>query len=203
MYRSLPVIFTIVTVAQILLGYDALKPSYAQGAVDEFTYSVKFVCGIKTVSSGAGFPFPTTFDFDTAGTQGAVQPGKYSTAINIHNFGRDHATLSVRGVIADPLVFAGPSAEKQVTIGKFRAREIDCSEIAGMFPDTLIDQEGRILQPPRFMKGFVTITTGTQLNVVAVYTAAVFMEGEKSRPSGLSMDVEVIQPFVANVIGRQ
>jgi hypothetical protein len=53
------------------------------------------------------------------------------------------------------------------------------------------------------MKGFVTITTGTQLNVVAVYTAAVFKEGEKSRPSGLSMDVEVIQPFVANVIGRQ
>ena len=167
------------------------------------TYSIKFVCGIKTVPSGPGFPFPATLEFDIAGTQGAVQPGKYSTAINIHNFGRDHATLSVRGVIADPLVFAGPSAEKQVTIGKFRAREIDCSEIAGMFPDTLIDQEGRILQPPRFMKGFVTITTGTQLNVVAVYTAAVFMEGEKSRPSGLSMDVEVIQPFVANVIGRQ
>ena len=108
-----------------------------------------------------------------------------------------------RGVIADPLVFAGPSAEKQVTIGKFRAREIDCSEIAGMFPDTLIDSEGRILLPPSFMKGFVIIKSGTQLNVVAVYTAAVFMEGEKSRPSGLSMDVEVIQPFVANVIGRQ
>ena len=167
------------------------------------TYSVKFVCGIKTVPSGPVSPFSAPVAFDFAGTQGAVQPGKYSTAINVHNFGRDHATLSVRGVIADPLVFAGPSAERQVTIGKFRAREIDCSEIAGMFPDTLIDQEGRILLPPRFMKGFVTITTGTQLNVVAVYTAAVFMEGEKSRPSGLSMDVEVIQPFVANVIGRQ
>jgi hypothetical protein len=200
MYRSFPVIFTIVTVAQILLVYDALKPSYAQGDVDKYTYSIKFVCGIKTVSSGAGFPFPTTIDFDTAGTQGAVQPGKYSTAINIHNFRRDPATLSVRGVIADPLVFAGPSGEREVTIGRFRAREIDCSEIAGMYPDTLIDSEGRILRPPGFMKGFVTITTGTQLNVVVVYTAAIFKEGEKSTPSGLSMDVEVIQPFTARVI---
>jgi hypothetical protein len=111
-------------------------------------YAVKFVCG----KSGGGI----------------VAPGTYFTAINVHNPLYSEVAFRVKAAIGLPGFKPGPvSPFLDVRLGPDQALEIDCPDIPGLF---------KKLQPtpklPEFIKGFVVIESKTELDVVAVYTAA-------------------------------
>lgn len=103
-------------------------------------YSVKFVCG------------------DSEGE--IVSPGRYFTAINVHN----PSCTSVRFRYKVALAFPGEPGEvspfKEVSLGPDQAFEIDCAQVRELIES---DQ--------RFLKGFVVIESEHELDVVAVYTA--------------------------------
>jgi len=175
---------TIIMGALCLLGCSMYPPLPAQ-ALTRDLFSVKFICGIKTPPPGITLP--------TAGTQNAVQPGRYSTAINLHNFSdNENVKIRVHGVIAKP----GGGGEVSnppviITIPSMGALELDCPFIANLFDDIIITPDGGILLPPNFIKGFLRIESlqgqeNPSLNVVVVYTVR---KGEE-----VSIDVEPYQP---------
>lgn len=107
-----------------------------------FQYAVKFVCG---KSDGR-----------------VVAPGKYWTAINVHN--PTYATVVFRKKLAVALPGEQPghvSGFSDTKLGPDEALEIDCEDI-------FEHAESR----DDFLKGFVVIQSDVELDVVAVYTAA-------------------------------
>jgi hypothetical protein len=112
-----------------------------------FQYAVKFVCG-----KSEGY---------------VVAPGKYWTAINVHNPTSDAVEFGKKFAVALPGQEAGPVSETFGNkLGPDEALEIDRADIlerAGARED--------------FLKGFVVIKCDVELDVVAVYTAA-GMDGE-------------------------
>ncbi|NBC46205.1 LamG domain-containing protein [Corallococcus exiguus] len=108
-----------------------------------FQYAVKFVCG------------------ESPGR--VVAPGTYFTAINVHNPTYKEIGFRVKVAIGMPGLKPGPVSEfVSAGLGPDEALEIDCSDI---FKISGVDA--------RFLKGFVVIETeGTELDVVAVYSAA-------------------------------
>jgi hypothetical protein len=124
----------------------------AHGAcVTEFQYAVKLVCGeVVAATPGAA---PTV-----------VAPGRYWTAINIHNPDKCK-DANFRWKVA----VAYPGEQGQITpfrrtrpLGPDGAIEIDCPQVM------------QILQPqaPAFVKGYVVIESDIELDVVAVYTGS-------------------------------
>ncbi len=90
-----------------------------------------------------------------------VAPGVYFTAINVHNPGREGVHFRKKIAVALPSEKAGPvSRFFEARLGPDEALEIDC-------PDILKHAETE-----RFLKGFVVIESQSELDVVAVYTAA-------------------------------
>jgi hypothetical protein len=113
-----------------------------------FEYAVKFICGSAT--PGKGQPDP-----------GVVAHGVYYTAINVHNPGKA-IEFTKKIAIALPSERAGPISKFfGVALKNDEALEIDCPDI--------VKHLG--FQGP-FVKGFVVIHSPTELDVVAVYTAA-------------------------------
>lgn len=107
-----------------------------------YQYAAKFVCG---KSSGR-----------------VVAPGTYFTAVNVHNPGRATTHLAVKTAVALPGLQPGPvSRFHDAQLGPDEALEIDCSDIS-----ELADRK------EEFLKGFVVIESESELDVVAVYTAA-------------------------------
>jgi Concanavalin A-like lectin/glucanases superfamily len=107
-----------------------------------FQYAAKFVCG------------------KSAGE--VVAPGVYFTAINVHNPLYTDVRFRVKVAIGLPGLKPGPVSQFHVAaLGPDEALEIDCPDI-------------RKLAEYRadFVKGFVVIESETELDVVAVYTAA-------------------------------
>ena len=98
-----------------------------------------------------------------------VKPGNYATAVNVHNFHNGpNATVEFckKAVVALPerVTPRGPiSPIKFDALGPDQALEVDCTDIVGLFP------AGTAL--PRFIKGFVEISSPVELSVTAVYTA--------------------------------
>jgi len=142
-----------------------LSPAPSPAQDTTVVYPVKFVCGAKA---------PKTWD--------AVFPGRYFTAINIHNASSD--SISIRTQIAStqaaPIqgtVFNGPS----INLGRTRALEIDCEEIL------------KSAHTDGFLKGFLIIPTRRPLDVVAVYTT-----GTEAGPS--SIDVVTVAPRRASKV---
>jgi hypothetical protein len=91
-----------------------------------------------------------------------VAPGVYFTAINVHNPLYTDARFRVKVAIGLPSLKPGPVSKfHDVALGADEALEIDCPDI-------------RKLAEHRadFVKGFVVIESETELDVVAVYTAA-------------------------------
>lgn len=105
-------------------------------------YAAKFVCGKNDEGT-------------------VVAPGTYFTAINVHNPGRETASISKRFAVAFPSEKPGPvSRVVKERLRPGQAFEIDCPDIASHVPVR------------GFAKGFVTLESTQDLEVVSVYTAA-------------------------------
>jgi len=90
-----------------------------------------------------------------------VAPGTYFTAINVHNPGHDTVVFEKKVAVALPSERAGRVSKFfKAKLGPDEALEIDC-------PDILKHADAR-----GFLKGFVVIESNSDLDVVAVYTAA-------------------------------
>ncbi len=109
-----------------------------------FQYPVKFICALPGVD-----------------TTGAVVPGAYATAINIHNPTSDTVVFRKKFALALPNDVPGRvSPFARSVLGPDQAVEINCPEI------------WRRTRTRGFAKGFAVIETDVGLDVVAVYTAA-------------------------------
>ena len=146
-------------------------------------YSAKFLCGPALGGEG-------------------VQPGSYSTAINVHNPNNDTVYLFKKAVIAqrEDEARGRISAFRRVMLNPDEAIEIDCIDIVRLFGaqqetgvTSLSQQTQTVLQTTavtpvsslvRFTKGFVVIYATAPIDVVGVYTA--------STPVGFSLDIEQI-----------
>lgn len=107
-----------------------------------YQYAVKFVCG------------------KSAGE--VVAPGVYFTAINVHNPLYTDVRFRVKVAIGLPGLKPGPVSKFHAAkLGPDEALEIDCPDIHKL-----------TAHKADFMKGFVVIESETELDVVAVYTAA-------------------------------
>ncbi|MBI1884791.1 MAG: hypothetical protein HYS09_00465 [Chloroflexi bacterium] len=111
-----------------------------------FFHAVKFVC-VPEVGPAAG----------------AVVPGTYKTAINVHNPNPGPVDLAKKAVIArsEDLTRGPISTKKFLTLGSDRALEIDCADIKNVLFGGKTQAVG---------KGFVVIESPAELDVVAVYT---------------------------------
>lgn len=111
----------------------------AQAQVAE--YAVKVICGVPD--------------------RPAVAPGRYYTAINVHNPTATGAKLQFKVASTMPNVAPGPiSGFFPAALKPDQALEIDCTDV------------GRRLDTgTRFVKGFVVIQSSVELDVVGVYTA--------------------------------
>jgi len=154
-------------------------------------YSAKFLCGPAFGKEG-------------------VQPGSYSTAINVHNPHNDTVYLFKKAVIAqrEDEPRGRISAFRKVRLAPDEAIEIDCIDIVRLFgaeQETGVtapsQQTQTVLQttavrpltsPISFIKGFVVIYTTAPLDVVGVYTA--------STSAGFSLDVEQIPRSTVGVL---
>ena len=140
----------------ILIVNGATHPAVGQDSL-RFEYAVKIICG-----------FPD---------RPALAPGRYFTAINIHN-----PSTSPKGIIfRKKFALTGPS-ESSVMPTPFRfnrlgpdyALEVDCTN--------------RDLLERKFVKGFAVIQSPVELDVVAVYTAG------STTDSLRVMDLERVPP---------
>ncbi|HKS24157.1 MAG TPA: hypothetical protein VJZ76_15260 [Thermoanaerobaculia bacterium] len=95
-----------------------------------------------------------------------VAPGRYWTAVNIHNPDKCRdAHFRWKVVVAPPLnqsAAPAPVFQRPRTIRPDEALEIDCHNVVATFSP-----------PPQFVKGYVVIESDVELDVVAVYTSAV------------------------------
>lgn len=154
-----------VAYAQYTTGADAQGISSPLAKGIKYSYAAKFVCG------------------DGLQSEGAVMPGHYATAINVHNPQVINVTIAKKAVIAlsemkEPIA---PSKKHSYKIQPDYAFEIDCRDIVWML--------GGTTQPP-FIKGFVVIETPRQLDVVGVYTSAT---ADKTTNA---LDIETINPKI-------
>ncbi|MBI1884790.1 MAG: hypothetical protein HYS09_00460 [Chloroflexi bacterium] len=131
-------------------------------------YVVKFVC-VPEVGPAAG----------------AVVPGTYKTAINVHNPNPDPVPFTKKAVIAKSEDLSrGPiSTIKNLTLNPDKALEIDCADIKNVLFAGKTQAVG---------KGFVVIETSVQLDVVSVNTQLTTV--------GSSEEVEYIQPTEPTII---
>jgi hypothetical protein len=157
-------------------------------------YSAKFLCGPAFGKEG-------------------VQPGSYSTAINVHNPHNDTVYLFKKAVIAqrEDEPRGRISAFRKVRLAPDEAIEIDCIDIKSLLgptqeetmPTAPSQQTQTLLQTSAvsimetnrliyFIKGFVVIYATAPLDVVGVYTA--------STSAGFSLDVEHIPRSTIGVI---
>jgi hypothetical protein len=134
---------------------------------------VKFVCGVQPQCNCECGP---------------VQPGKYATEINIHNYSAKEVELRKRFV---PVVLAGAPAGREPRVATVRAEDKiilpahsatmdDCCRIAEMLFG------GTAPSPIPLTIGFLEVTSTEELGVTAVYTASDLSSGS------ISIDVEQI-----------
>jgi hypothetical protein len=161
-------------------------------------YTAKFLCGV----------FDRGRASDQGTLEGPVRPGRYTTAINVHN---PHPRNVVKFRKKAVLLFRGDSPEppnpedfeRPHPPGRFHEAELEADH--GMEIDCA-DIRLRLLAPPEpagpgrsaFIKGWVvlevwgTTSVETPLDVVAVYTADP-IEAARGQPGqGLALQVERI-----------
>ncbi len=145
--------FSISAVAALTLTSAAT----AQQPLPIVEYAVKFVCGRPPVTAVP-----------------PVAPGRYFTAINVHNPADRSVAFRKKFAVALPLERAGEiSRFFDAELGPDEAFEIDCEDVYRAFPPTPGVPATQLR--PRFLKGFAVIQladTVAELDVVAVYTAA-------------------------------
>jgi hypothetical protein len=120
----------------------------------------------------------------------SVQPGRYATEINIHNYGIKEVTIRKRFI---PVVLAGAPVGREPKVAASRAEDKivlppqtatmdDCCRIAELLFG------GVASSPLPITIGFLEITSNGPIAVTAVYTAT----GLDSK--GVSIEVEQIVP---------
>ena len=142
--------------------------------IEHYVYSAKFVCGsIAATGDGVAINEPP------------VKPGNYATAINIQNYSTETVEFTYRTSVAravDPDVNLGPvSQPANAEMDQYQAMEIDCPQIVGLLEDT-------DLVEAQFLKGFVTIESGVDLQVVGVYTTTQTQTGESCVPKTIILN---------------
>lgn len=124
-----------------------------------FQYAVKLVCGNSQ--------------------ERGVVPGRYRTAINLHNPNEEPAEFAwkVARAVAEQPGGVSDFLEPDFQLEPDQALEIDCQRIYQRFDE---------IEEREFFKGFVVIETNVELDVVAVYSA-----GEDIVET---LDVERVEP---------
>jgi len=124
-----------------------------------YQYAVKLLCGV-------------------ANEQMVVAPGRYFTAVNIHN-PATCKTVTFRWKVAQANRVSGPMGRitpfRAVTIRPDQAVEIDCPDILEV-------------TDLKTVKGFVVIESPCELDVVGVYTVEPLQPGQAS--AGVAFDIE-------------
>jgi hypothetical protein len=141
----------------ILIGSGRTNPLAGQDSL-RFEYAVKMICGSPD--------------------RPAVAPGRYYTAINIHNPGPKPIVFAKKFALTGPSEGSLPPTSFGFNkLGPDYAMEVDCTN--------------RALLERRFVKGFAVIQTPIEVDVVAVYTAGgprdslSVMELERVSPRGI------------------
>ncbi len=151
------------------IGAYELEPS------DYFVYSSKIVC---VPHLGPASP--------------ALMPGKYRTAVNVHNPWDQSANIEKW------LTLSPPQGKSQITgdrisetLAPWAAFDIDCPHLRDDFglPDGAKVPGG---------KGFLVIRSDRELDVVAVYTTRT--QTKAGDGVGASVDVETIEPKIRGVV---
>lgn len=146
--RRLSLLVSILFLAVIVIPASATKENESAGSPKQlpYQYAVKFICGRQ--------PMP--------GQPQVLARGLYFTAINVHNPSEDSVGILKRFAVALPGEKAGPlSPVFQASLKADEAFEIDCADIIK-----------HLHAHGPFVKGFAIIESKTELDVVAVYTAA-------------------------------
>ena len=133
----------------------------------KFQYAAKFVCGTNPAK---------TF---------RVVPGTYATAINIHNPNSKRVRFTKKVALTFPPAEQAPGGVSETfedTLDPDEALEVDCEEIPSEFFESVPGTP--------YTKGFVIIKSNRSLDVTAVYTLAIMVEGQ---PFAVSIDVEEIR----------
>lgn len=138
-----------------------------------FVYAVKFVCGVQPECGCECTP---------------VQPGKYATEINIHNFSSKEVRILKRFI---PVVLAGAAAGREPGTAASRAQDtITLPAHSATMDDCCRITELLLGAPPvgptPVTIGFLEITAAAELAVTAVYTTSGLKSG------GVSIAVEQI-----------
>jgi hypothetical protein len=129
--RLFPVVIPWLVLAVVVVG-----PAAAQEF--RFEYAVKLICG--------------------APDRPALAPGRYYTAINIHNPSTGGIVLRKKFALTGPTESSvAPTPFLLKKLGPDYAFEVDCAN--------------KYLAEKRFAKGFAVIQSPIELDVVAVYTA--------------------------------
>lgn len=135
-------------------------------------YAAKFVCGIA--------PSPLTSSMAAAMV---AAPGRYFTAINVHNPSRSvTTTVYKKFAVGKPSEKVGPVTQYfEMSLGGDETMQVDCENIARHVNPS---------QPPTtFLEGYAVIESSKELDVVAVYTA-----GSGSGFAVTSIHTERVQP---------
>jgi hypothetical protein len=139
--RVMPAVFGCIALVSV--------SSVARSQTTTVQYAAKYVCG--NVSGKAGTP-----------GYGIVAQGAYFTSVNVHNPNSQAVDFVKIFDIALPSETAGRVAQPvKATLKPQEAFEIECADIIKH-----IDAN-----PAGFWKGFVTLVSPAELDVVAVYTA--------------------------------
>lgn len=132
---------------QIALAASVLLASAQVIAAQEFKgseYAAKIICGVPD--------------------RPALASGAYFTAINVHNPGSDSVRFRQKFALTRAREVPGPIVrDSSLVLGPDQALEIDCTDIARR-----VSQQQRMT----FLKGFAVLQSPSELDVVAVYTAA-------------------------------
>jgi hypothetical protein len=174
-------------------GGTANHSVFAQEQVNTYMYAVKVVC---VPALGKAAP--------------ALVPGMYRTAVNVHNPWPQTANI-VKWLTLSPPQGEPAIVGKHITetLEPFQAFDIDCVHMAREF-----GLEGQHVPGG---KGFLIIQSDQNLDVVGVYTAeelagstaaleadetaeALEKAAKQASGVGLGMDIEYIQPKIAQVI---
>lgn len=123
--------------------------SDARSQTPPVQYAAKYICGQASTSESVA---------------GIVATGAYYTSINVHNPNAQVVDIEKVFDIALPNEKQGGriSQPAKASLKPQEAFEIECADIAAH-----LDQNPKI-----FWKGFVTLKSSAELDVVAVYTAA-------------------------------
>ena len=145
-----------------------------------FIYSVKFICGIQDP--------PLSSNPNKCLT---VQPGYYSTEINIHNFHPGPSTGHPATINKQLLLLIDNGVEKGKETNKVQPQPF--AQNFQLFPgEATFDDCCNLLKPvlppnkPLLSIGFLVLQSDMALNVTAVYTAS------DPKSGSISIDVETI-----------